>query len=167
MQLLHVVMESLLIFFSCIVTANESVEQVIDAVTRLSTQLSSTSETMDRKQVVAKLLEAGLDTGIAQWLASSFDGRDFGFDLPVANDILPEFATQDFYGLLEQILDNDIRVDLVRGGKNTGWDMGTLRQLEDMQRKHSQNFGMHVLPKAGHWVHVDDLNGLVNLFDTY
>jgi hypothetical protein len=55
-----------------------------------------------------KLLEAGLDAGIAQWLASSFDGKDFGFDLPVVHDILPEFATQDFYRLLDRILDNGI-----------------------------------------------------------
>jgi pimeloyl-ACP methyl ester carboxylesterase len=141
---------------------------VIDAVGQLSADLNSvTNETMDRKQVGQKLLDAGLDAGIAQWLASSFNGKDFGFDLPVVHDILPEFATQDFYGLLDQVIDNGIRVDLVRGGKNTGWDMTTMRQLEQIQRKHPKHFGMHVLPKAGHWVHVEDLKGLVKLFATH
>mmetsp|Transcript_334 Transcript_334/g.491 ORF Transcript_334/g.491 Transcript_334/m.491 type:complete len:128 (-) Transcript_334:1540-1923(-) len=126
---------------------------------------------MDRKQLIQKLTQAGLDKGIAMWLASSFDGSDFGFDLSVVHDILPEFGTQDFYGLLEEILAKNIKVDLVRGGKNQEWSSGpdgmsTLRKLEEIQRQYPDKFATHVLPKAGHWVHVDDMKGLVNLFAT-
>jgi len=149
--------------------ANESVEKVIDTVDQVVTNIQASSLTMDKKQLIQELRKAGLDQGIAMWLASSFDGSDFGFDLSVVHDILPEFATQDFHGLLEEILTKDIKVDLVRGGKNQEWSSGpdgmsTLRELEEFQRQYPDRFSVHVLPKAGHWVHVDDLKGLVQLF---
>ncbi|CAJ1965373.1 unnamed protein product [Cylindrotheca closterium] len=152
--------------------ANSSVEQVIDTVDQVVTNIqNSSSGTMDRKQIVQELTTAGLDQGIAMWLASSFDGSDFGFDLSVVHDILPEFGTQDFYGLLDEILSQNIKVDLVRGGKNQEWNSGpdgmsTLRELEEIQQQYPDKFATHVLPKAGHWVHVDDMKGLVQLFAT-
>eukprot|EP00980_Cylindrotheca_fusiformis_P016010 scaffold4705_cov108-Cylindrotheca_fusiformis.AAC.4 len=141
--------------------ADESVERVIDTVSQLSKELETT--TLDRKQVRAKLSEKGLDAGIAAWLASSFDGKDFGFDLSVVHDIMPEFEIQNFYGLLQHTLSKNVRVDLVRGGKNKGWTMDTLRQLEYIQGQFPEKFGIHVLPKASHWVHVDDMKGLVEI----
>jgi pimeloyl-ACP methyl ester carboxylesterase len=142
--------------------AHTSVEQVIDAVDQLQRQQPPPS---DRKALVQTLTnEFGLDIAIAQWWGSSFHNGDFGFDLSVVQDILPEFATQDFYGLLEELLENDVRVDLVRGGKNKGWTIDTLAKLESLAKQHPEKFGLHVLPKAGHWVHVDDLTGLVDLF---
>jgi esterase len=145
---------------------NDSVEQVIEAVAALSRPQEPMFS--DKKQLVQELTETyQLDMGTAQWLASSYnigDG-DFGFDLDVVQDILPEFATQDFHGMLEELLERQtIRLDLVRGGKNAGWTIPILRQLESLQSKHPTNFHLHVLPKAGHWVHVDDAKGLVGLF---
>lgn len=156
---------------SIVSIANESVEQVIDTVDQVVTNIQSSSSTMDRKQLVQELTKAGLDQGIAMWLASSFDGSDFGFDLSVVHDILPEFATQDFYGLLDEILARNIQVDLVRGGKNQEWSSGsdgmsTLRELEEIHKQYPGKFATHVLPKAGHWIHVDDTKGLVQLFAT-
>lgn len=156
---------------STVSIANESVEQVIATVDQVVTNIQSSSSTMDRKQLVQVLTKAGLDQGIAMWLASSFDGSDFGFDLSVVHDIMPEFATQDFYGLLDEILAKNIQVDLVRGGKNREWSSGpdgmsTLRELEEIQKQYPDKFATHVLPKAGHWIHVDDTKGLVHLFDT-
>lgn len=152
-------------------SANESVEQVIDTVDQVVTNIQNSSSTIDRKQIVEELIKAGLDRGIAMWLASSFDGSDFGFDLSVVHGILPEFATQDFYGLLDEILMRDIKVDLVRGGKNQEWNTGsdgmsTLRELEEIRLQYPEKFATHVLPKAGHWIHVDDMKGLVQLFAT-
>jgi len=158
--------------FSLSTTANESVEQVIHTVDKvLTNNIQTSSSTMGRKQVVLELTNAGLDQGIAMWLASSFDGSDFGFDLSVVHDILHEFATQDFYGLLHEILEKDIKVDLIRGGKNQEWSSGPdamdiLRELEEVERQYPDRFATHVLSKAGHWVHVDDLKGLVQVFAT-
>ena len=152
--------------------ANESVERVIHAVDEILTEIhegAAGNEDWDRNQIVQKFQELGIDVSIAQWLASSYKDKDFGFDLQVIQDILPDFMTQDFYGLLETILhpDKNIRIDLVRGGKNKEWDIDILRKLEGIQSKYPNKFALHVLPTAGHWVHVDDLGGLINIFETH
>ena len=149
--------------------ANESVEKVINAVTLFLEE--SSNQSLDRKQVVEQLIQRyDLEMGLAQWLASSYKVSEnaryasFGFDLDVVHGVLSDFEQQDFFGLLETCLENDIRVDLVRGGKNTGWTVDILRKLEIHK---GPNFGVHVLPRAGHWVHVDDLPGLLKLMATY
>jgi esterase len=179
--------------------ANESVDQVIAAVTEMQRdqqqqlQLQQQQRpVLDRRNVVEKLTETyGMDVGIAQWLASSYNAKtgDFGFDLNLVQDIKPEFGSQDFVGLIRQILEREededdhganddddddhrrrrrrmkpIQVHLVRGGKNAGWTVPILNELEGLAKEFPSTFHIHVLPKAGHWVHVDDLHGLVELF---
>jgi pimeloyl-ACP methyl ester carboxylesterase len=149
--------------------ANESVERVVGVVAKLQAETSSSS-LGSKKDLVERLTsQEGLDIATAQWLASSYNpkaaGVDFGFDLEVVHDILPEFGTQDFEGMLTTVLEEGVRVELVRGGKNSAWEIGTLNRLEALAKQYNQQqFGLHVLPKAGHWVHVDDLKGLVALF---
>jgi pimeloyl-ACP methyl ester carboxylesterase len=153
--------------------ANESVERVIRAVT--SFLQGEPMEPLTRKQVVDQLtLCHGLDKGLAQWLASSYtpqnrttgEQQSFGFDLDVVHGILPEFEHQDFWGLVETCcLEQNVRVDLVRGGKNTGWTVDILRKLSALQKERPSHFQVHVLPKAGHWVHTDDLPGLLQLMN--
>ena len=80
---------------------------------------------MERDQLIKRLQELGVETSIAQWLASSYKNNDFGFDLNVILDILPDFKDQPFYELLKTILKKEnVRVDLVRGW--AGW-VGWLR----------------------------------------
>ena len=143
---------------------NDSVERVISVVTKLRHE-----ELGSKQDLVERLTkQEGLDMATAQWLASSYKGSgDFGFDLEVIQDILPEFGTQDFEGMVTTLLQNQVRVELVRGGKNKAWDVATLNRLESMQRQYPMLFGLHVLPKAGHWVHIDDVKGLVSLFETH
>jgi pimeloyl-ACP methyl ester carboxylesterase len=140
--------------------ANDSVENVIGIVSRLQDV-----EFGSKKDLVHRLTaEEGLDTGTAQWLASSYVGPgNFGFDLEVVHDILPEFGSQDFDGMLRALLEANVKVDLIRGGKNKAWNVETLNRLEKWTKMFPDGFGLHVLPKAGHWVHVDDLKGLVNI----
>ena len=116
-----------------------------------------------------------MDKGVAQWLASSYNAKtgDFGFDLDLVRNIQPEFANQDFVGLLRSILEansdsaTSTDVHLVRGGKNDAWSVPVLAELDALVKEFPQTFHVHVLPSAGHWVHVDDLPGLVGLFDKH
>ena len=109
-----------------------------------------------------------MDVGTAQWLASSYDSQsvDFGFDNDLVTRLKPEFSNQNFIGMVRNILeDGEAHVHLVRGGKNKEWLSGDiLSELEDLKKEFPSTFHIHVLPKAGHNVHVDDLHGLVALF---
>ena len=147
--------------------AHSGVQHVLNTIRSLQ---SMSNLTNDRKELVQLLTssEYQLSMATAQWLASSWkpsqiDGNgDFGFDMEVVDGIWKDFATQDFYGLLHDAVDNGINVNVVRGGKNPAWSVDILRELQGIDGVH-----VHVLPKAGHWVHVDDLNGLVDIIQGY
>ena len=160
---------------------NESVERVIRAVTDLiasnkqqQKQQKQQQPMTDRKQVVEQLVSMGIEPSISQWLASTLQKKsdktlEFGFDLDVINDLLPEFQKQDFLGILKSVTaappqGGGILVDLVRGGKNQGWTKEVMDPLTALEVEGS-NFRIHTLPNAGHWVHVEDLPGLLNVMD--
>lgn len=146
--------------------ANESVENVVNIVQKLQQKEQAASTIPTKKDLIRKLTqEEGLDMPTSTWLASSYSGNgDFGFDLSVVQDILPEFGTQDIEGMMVELLHDGVKIDLVRGGKNKAWSIPMLNRLEKLKREFPGGFGLHVLPNAGHWVHVDDLKGLVSLF---
>ena len=145
--------------------AHDSVFTVLDAVQ----QIDFVNKT--RSDVAQELVDHGLDTAIAQWLASTLQQDKttkmlkWGFDTQVVAQILPEFQKQDFIGMLQDILTQGGNVHLVQGGRNTAWEESPriLAQLNELQQNHPRLFEQHTLPKAGHWVHVDDLPGLINI----
>ena len=160
--------------------ANASVEHVLDILTQvLKEQHNRAAQTTKttKKDMVTLLTEPPyqLDVGTAQWLAMSYDGTDFGFDQEFVTRLKPEFATQDFLGMVRYILGQNITntdhppitIHLVRGGKNSGWTPPILADLDAVTHEYPTTFYVHVLPQAGHNVHVDDLPGLLHLFATH
>jgi len=137
-----------------------------------------------RKEVAGRLLEYGrddgtgrvvIDKGMADWLASSFDDKvagTFEFDLSVVRDLIDSFERQDFMSQLRQVVVEDgIRVDLVRGLRNPAWNSDRYRrsreakELDELSNDRGDAFRVHTLPDAGHWVHVDDLPGLLKAME--
>ena len=150
--------------------ANGSVGAVINAIQSINPKIYT-----NRQQLAQALHdEHHLDMGLAQWLTSSAsstsDGLEWGFDLSVVNALMPEFKSQDFVGKLEHLVlagNPSNRVHLVRGGKNPDWSVEVVSKLQDLSARSNGRFLFHVLPNAGHWVHIDDLSGLVNLWEAH
>lgn len=145
--------------------AHDSVLKVLHAVQRIDFVNKT------RSDVAQQLVDHGLELAIAQWLASTLQQDKetklfkWGFDVNVVTEILPEFQHQDFVGMLQDILVEGGNVHLVKGGLNTAWEESPRisTQLNELQENHPWQFEQHTLPKAGHWVHVDDLPGLLNI----
>ena len=156
--------------------ANASVEHVLDILTQVL-KTETAPGMIEKKDMVALLTQPPyqLDIGTAQWLAMSYNGIDFGFDQEFVTRMKPEFATQDFLGMVRYILGQNITntdhppitIHLVRGGKNSGWTPPILADLDAVTHEYPTTFYVHVLPQAGHNVHVDDLPGLLHLFATH
>ena len=150
--------------------AHDSVQEVLGAVFAMEEDGLT-----DRKSVATRLVqEHGLDTSIAQWLAASLkrgDSKDllkWGFDVDVVKDVLPQFENQNFHGMVRDILEEGGKVHLVRGGRNGAWEEKPeiLEEVEDLKSYgSSDSFQLHTLENAGHWVHVDDLPGLLELVE--
>ena len=160
--------------------ANESVDKVLAIITnvleeRKKVNANQNDQELTKKDMVQVLTNPphNMDLPTAQWLAMSYDeknGNNFGFDNDFVTRLKPEFATQDFMGHLRQILESNsgkeesTMVHIVRGGKNTGWTIPILSALESLKKEFPSTFHLHVLPSAGHNVHIDDLPGLLKLF---
>lgn len=160
--------------------ANESVDQVLATITNVLEERSNdgnNAKTLTKKDMVKVLTDPphNMDLPTAQWLAMSYDeksGDNFGFDNDLVTRLKPEFKNQDFMGLLRQILASNpiddttetTHVHIVRGGRNTGWSIPILSELEKLKKEYPATFHLHVLPSAGHNVHIDDLPGLLKLF---
>ena len=184
--------------------ADPSVHAVLRAVSSLPAPIPS------RRWVVETLTGEPhvLDVSLARWIATNLrereeDGRGIGwaFDLDVANDLVRNFADQDFVGMIRDLTadapgdpssspisssssssssssysqcggddgpHSTTAVHLVMAGKSKSWTDVVVSELESIpsfSRGHSSpsSFRMHKLDRAGHWVHVDDLEGLMAL----
>ena len=137
--------------------AHSSVAKVIDAVSSIKLPVQSKQDLVDQ---LTK--QHGLTSDIANWMSTNLEndkssaGFRFNFDLEIVHDILQEFPNQDFYGQLHNCKGP---VHVVRAGKNKEWNAETVRRLEEMP----EHVKLHTLANAGHWVHVDALDDLVNL----
>uniref|UniRef100_A0A7S3L5A8 AB hydrolase-1 domain-containing protein n=1 Tax=Amphora coffeiformis TaxID=265554 RepID=A0A7S3L5A8_9STRA len=142
-----------------------SVRHVVNVAHKLENSLEPLPKT--RSALVEALVrDEGMSLGIAQWLASSFTlkSRSFSFDLQIVQEIMADFDEAQF---MEWIRAEPVPVDLVRGCANKAWESaaGHVEELEDWHDEAEREFRIHRLPNAGHWVHMDDLPGLVNIIE--
>ena len=87
--------------------------------------------------------------------------------MKTANDLFDSYAETDFLPLVSNIAGNSsghgARLGVIRAGLNkSAWTPGVVAALEDAA-SHGEHAQMAVLPKAGHWVHVDDLGGVLDI----
>merc|ERR1712038_925692 len=108
--------------------------------------------------------ELNIEKSIASWMTtnlrrkSSEEGSDdsdrynfeFTFDLDVAIDVLDDFPKQDFMKMVKDCSSYN-KTYIVMAGKNSGWTREILSKLQNISE-----LRLVSLPKAGHWVHVDD-----------
>jgi len=159
---------------------HSGVSKVIHAVSTIPMPISS------KKALVTSLLQMGMDPTIANWMttnlkeSSTTQGMyDFTFDLQIAQNILHDFSHHDLFQVLieslsqiqqqQHHLHDDIQnhqVYLIQAGKNDSWTPPIIQQMDKIQQLYPRHFQRVILPKAGHWVHVDDLNGLMNIIQS-
>jgi pimeloyl-ACP methyl ester carboxylesterase len=117
------------------------------------------------------------DIDIAMELVQNFADQDFvGMIRDVVESAPSSSSSNDMYEVTdaEKRISNNISkvVQLVMAGKNESWTETIVSELQTIQssfrksrstRPSPSSFKMHKLDKAGHWVHVDDLDGLMKL----
>jgi esterase len=155
---------------------DESVLGVLNAAYLISQRHTWRS----RAELTTALLEAyQLPLSVSEWLAAQYDVQyqRFNFDMRAAESLADDFGSQDFWQQLDQLLsvaqkkhDNNEpttvqTIHLVRGGLNEAWGPA-LPAVEERVVRYAGAFVHHVLPKAGHWVHADDLPGLLRAFES-
>lgn len=148
--------------------AHSSVSNVIQALTNINLA------TISSKQDLVKVLTSQhkIDKGIADWMTTNLQKRkddifEFMFDLNIVQGVLNDFPKQDFMQMMKDstfnVDVNEGKVYLVMAGKNSAWTSDIVNDLRYLEE--NQDLQLISLPKAGHWVHVDDLDGLMSAMD--
>ena len=135
----------------------------------------------ERAAAGAALRGAGLTAPVAAWLASQLvpapGGLAWGFDLDGANALLASYASTDAWPLLRHPPPG-LALRVVVGGASDRWSAAERERLAEAQAGSAAaaaavalsaggappgSLDVHVLEKAGHWVHSDDPEGLLGL----
>jgi len=113
-----------------------------------------------REQVLEHLQQAGFSEGLSRWMTTNLRRGDGGlvwrFDLDAVEEMIADYFRLDLWDTLEvPIMDLDIH--LVRAARSERWD-------DAMAARAEGSFAtLHTLPDAGHWLHVDNPDGLLEL----
>jgi len=153
-------------------TAANEVIRVIQAVR------TTTTPAADRAHVVAELMEQGLSSGTSNWLATNLQRQPEGFvwrfNLDAIYELMLDYFRVDLWPVLESgAADSDFRV--VVAERSDRWAPENRARLEAMLEtvrvnrdtdptvRASGTVELHIVPNAGHWLHVDNPAFLLEL----
>lgn len=125
-----------------------------------------------RSEATERLLAHGLSSGLVNWLVMSLDRTPGGdgsltwrFDLDAIEALLEDYFSADLWPFLDGLGRADPSTtplfELLVAEHSDRWS-GTMRQ----RAAHLPQGGsvrVHELPNAGHWVHVDNPDGLLRI----
>jgi pimeloyl-ACP methyl ester carboxylesterase len=124
-------------------------------------------ESYDTREQFADYLRGhGIDAKIAAWLGMNLvrDGHAYKLrlDLAAIRELLEDYWCRDDWGLVEDEARSG-NWHFVIGGKSQVLDSHDRDRLEALAQASSGSLASHTLLHSGHWVHVDDPEGLRRL----
>lgn len=138
-----------------------------------------------RESVTQSFIELRVPKAIAQWLATNIvpitdTGASAGsrmyykwnFEIDVVKELFKDYCETDMWPFLESFdysLKKDSstsvhppKIHFLRAGKNSLWSEEEIKRFEVVCNR-NPHIIVHHMPHVGHWVHVDDMNGLLDL----
>ena len=118
-----------------------------------------------RSEASATLRTMGFEKALAGWMATNLrpdgkGGQVWSFDLGAIRELIDDYWRQDLHPYLENP-PNRPRIHIVRAAKSDRWSEAELERLA-----HAAADGRildHLLPDAGHWLHIDNPAGLLRI----
>jgi len=133
----------------------------------LSVLRSVPLEVSTRAHFVESLQKKGIALGIAQWLATNLERSEeqyrFRLDLKAIDALMADYFARDLWPVYEQ-LNGETAVHVVLGGQSEVFTREDRARLAAIASCRSE-LKIHLLGSAGHWLHVDDPEGLYRLLD--
>jgi len=139
---------------------DRTTDRVFELLERLPDRFASRSEFIDA--VVA----GGIAKSVAQWLATNLieiDGGRWRFGLPLERlrALLDDFVRVDLWPIVEAEADAGTRVTLVLGGRSEAVFGAERARAEALAA--AGRIAVAVIDGAGHWVHVDRPDALLDV----
>ncbi len=136
--------------------SDNDVLYIVDTLTRAPVPAA------DRGVLRGYLADAGLSPMLVSWLLTSArreaDGWRFVWDLDGVQRLMRAYFTTDLWDVAFAT-----HAQLVRAGRSDRWRQD---DLDEAARAAALGaIGWHELPDAGHWLHVDDPDGVIEILD--
>lgn len=129
---------------------------ILDAV-------STVEQPFESKKELINILteEKKVQPSIAMWMTTNLKGNkksgyNFVFDVETCRNLYESFGVTDLTGFLRE---TEERVTILKAERNREWKGITDEDI----RGDNENVKVKTLEKSGHWVHVDNLDGLVSM----
>ncbi|KQK10722.1 protein ABHD11 isoform X1 [Brachypodium distachyon] len=140
------------------------VERVLQTLASLPASLPS------RKWVVDHMISLGFSKSLSDWIGSNLKKDNehvtWGFDLQAAIDMFNSYRERSYWTLLENP-PKGMEISIVQAEQSDRWHPDDVQRLKALSRRGSKPDGgkvsLHVLPNSGHWVHVDNPKGLLEI----
>ncbi|XP_027349328.1 protein ABHD11 [Abrus precatorius] len=144
--------------------SNEEVRDVLATLQSLPSQIPS------RKWLVSHLMGLGYSKALSDWIGTNLkkvgDHETWIFDLQNAKEMFDSYWEKSYWNLLENP-PKGMEIVIVRAEKSDRWDQDAIERIEKLARRGgSDSLGkvsFCLLPNAGHWVHVDNPKGLLEI----
>jgi len=137
---------------------NDTVAGVLETLESVKQPLSS------REEFKAILRDRGYETSLIEWLAMNVrrEGDAFGLrlDLPAIRAMLTDYWQRDLWRVVEDPASAE-RLVLVIGGRSQVYGAKEMARAT-LAQEHNPGLEVKVLPKAAHWVQVDDPEGVLD-----
>ncbi len=138
------------------------VSELIDKLAGLSKQTFST-----REAFVAKLQAAGQPRGVAQWLAMNLkrvdSGWQFGLDVEAIRCFFEDHRKHDLWDALQDQARRGVECHIVAGSRSSHVDDQDRVRLVELTSECARPAQLHVVDQAGHWVHIEQPERLLEL----
>ncbi|KAI7747413.1 hypothetical protein M8C21_002334 [Ambrosia artemisiifolia] len=144
--------------------SNGDVEKVLETLQTLPKTIPS------RTWLVDHLTNLGFTRSLSEWIGTNLkkEGEQFtwAFNLEGIIQMFDSYRKMDYWPLLEHP-PKGMEIVMVRAENSDRWDQHVINKLESLKNRTSDEsegkLSVVVLPKSGHWVHVDNPKGLLEI----
>ena len=124
---------------------------------------------LSRRERIVEILESkGFAPGLARWMTTNLqkgpEGFTWRFDLDGAREMIEDYFRLDLWPVVEQPRIQP-ELHLVRAERSDRWSPAVVARLEAPPPGAPTH--LHLLPDAGHWVHADNPEGLLDLMEEW
>lgn len=119
-----------------------------------------------RKWLVDHMMGLGFSKSLSEWIGTNLkksgDHETWAFNLEGAAEMFKSYQEKSYWSLLENPPDG-LKIAVVRAEKSDRWAPDVVQRLESVSSRSEGKVLVPVLPNSGHWVHVDNPKGLLDI----
>ncbi|TXG58225.1 hypothetical protein EZV62_016054 [Acer yangbiense] len=125
---------------------------------------------VELRWLVNHMMELGFTKSLSEWIGSNLkksgEHETWAFNLEGAVQMFNSYCETSYWPLLEHP-PQGMEIAIVRAEKSDRWDPDVIQRLESQASEGGDGaegkVSVHILPDSGHWVHVDNPQGLLEI----